>query len=215
LSAFDLSNALIVRSRLLKFVPELVDTYGESAAAVAQDWYDTVRESYGLPSHFRAVVPGKGFWERQAVQVERTVHRAAEHVFTGDAAALETALSGPVGKYVQQAGRETIIQSSFADPQASGWRRVTRGETCGFCRMLAGRGAVYMRETAHFASHTRCDCGAVPSWDENAPEVDVDLYKASERMDAMRKTAAAGSEYAMEELAKHRALIDRAINEYT
>jgi hypothetical protein len=47
--------------------------------------------------------------------------------------------------------------------------------------MLAGRGAVYRRDTADFAAHDHCRCGAAPSWDPSAPEVSVQQYEATER----------------------------------
>lgn len=57
-------------------------------------------------------------------------------------------------------GRGTIIDSAVADPRVLGWRRVLRGSSCGFCRMLAGRGAVFRESTVRFRSHGNCDCGA-------------------------------------------------------
>lgn len=49
------------------------------------------------------------------------------------------------------------------------WARVIRGEyTCGFCIMLASRGAAYRNaDTAGFKSHYHCDCGVVPVYDKN------------------------------------------------
>ncbi|MDK7143389.1 hypothetical protein QP405_05885 [Gleimia europaea] len=49
------------------------------------------------------------------------------------------------------------------------WARVIRGEyTCGFCIMLASRGAAYRNaDTAGFESHYHCDCGVVPVYDRN------------------------------------------------
>jgi hypothetical protein len=70
--------------------------------------------------------------------------------------------------------------------------------------MLHGRGAVYRESTAHFAAHKSCDCAAVPSWDPDAPEVDVRLYEASKRTTGMSEA----------EKARHNALIQRAIDEY-
>jgi len=55
--------------------------------------------------------------------------------------------------------------------------------------MLVGRGAVYKRESAFFASHGDCNCAAVPSWDRGAPEVDVELYSASRRTTGMNEAA--------------------------
>lgn len=110
-----------------------------------------------------------------------------------------------IPKYVLAASRATIITSVGRDPRASGWKRVTRVGACRFCRMLSGRGAVYKEATVHFASHGDCNCAAAPSWDPNAPEVDVSLYKASQRTTSMTP----------EQKRAHNALINRAINEYT
>lgn len=181
LSTLDLSNPQIVRSRLLAFVPTLVQTYGEMAAGIAADWYQAVREAHGLPGFFRPVVPGQSFWDEQAAAVEGTIRRVTETEVDP-----VTALTSKVGKYVLSGSRETVRLSTFADPRASGWQRVTRAGSCRFCRMLAGRGAVYKETTAHFASHGKCNCAAVPSWDANAPEVDVRLYEASKRTTGMR-----------------------------
>jgi len=74
--------------------------------------------------------------------------------------------------------------------------------------MLAGRGGVYRRETVHFAAHGNdCRCAAVPSWDPDAPEVDVRAYVASERMTKLRDRAAAGDASAQRQLEAHRARI--------
>lgn len=69
--------------------------------------------------------------------------------------------SGAATRLVLDAGRDTIRQTVVNDPATAGWRRVTAGG-CDFCRMLAGRGAVYREETAEFASHDHCACSAEP-----------------------------------------------------
>jgi hypothetical protein len=175
--SLDLSRPEVSRDALLEFVPVLVASYGESAAAVAADWYDEVRAAERVRGRFRArmTVPD----EREAV--EGTVRRAAGALFTDAPSDALVALSGPAGKYVVNASRATVRRSTFADPQAAGWQRVTRAGSCGFCQMLAGRGGVYKRETVRFAAHGDCGCTAVPSWDQDAPEVDVAVYEASER----------------------------------
>lgn len=40
------------------------------------------------------------------------------------------------------------------------WYRTTAGNACEFCRMLAGRGAVYREDSVTFRSHDHCACGA-------------------------------------------------------
>jgi hypothetical protein len=208
--SLNLSRPEAARDALLAFLPALVDAYGESAAAVAADWYDEMRAAERVPGRYRAHLQDSPYQDA----VEPTVRRAAGALFTdspGDALAALTATSG---KYVLAAARQTIVYSTDRDPRASGWERVVRSGACKFCAMLHGRGAVYKESTVHFAAHKECNCAAVPSWDPDAPEVDVSQYEASRRMTALRERAASGDADAVRQLEKHNALIQRAIDEY-
>lgn len=204
-SSLDLHRPEAAREALLDYVPYLVDQYGDSAAALAADWYDDVRAREQVPGRFRALAQPSPYLDA----VSGTVRRAAEALFTGDPAATLGTMLGTTGKYVLAAGRSTITRSADRDPRASGWRRITRPGACGFCRMLAGRGAVYKEATVHFAAHGgahggECNCAAVPDFDPDAPEVDVALYKASARTTRMSPA----------QKARHNELIRRAIDEY-
>lgn len=210
--SLNLARPEAARDALLEYVPFLVQQYGESAAAVAADWYDEVRAAESVPGRFRALAQPSPYQSA----VEDTVRRAAGSLFTDSPAATLTALTATSGKYVIAASRQTIAYSSDRDPRARGWRRVTRPGSCGFCRMLAGReGAVYTRQSVHFASHDDCNCASVPSWDPNAPEVDVPQYEGSLRTTALRLRASAGDQSAARQLEQHNALVQRAIGEYT
>jgi len=82
-------------------------------------------------------------------------------------AAMQTALtrtSGAVGRHVLGGGRETLIRSTASDRRTRGWGRVTGGNACDFCEMLAGRGAVYSDDTADFQAHDHCACQAEPQF---------------------------------------------------
>lgn len=186
-STLPLDRPEVARDALLRFVPVLTEQYGEVAAVAAADWFDELRASERVPGRFRAVMAAPFLPEF----VQQRVRYAARHLFTGTPEQMLGFLEGAVQKYVLQPGRDTIQRSAVADPQAAGWHRETRASEsyasgCDFCRMLAGRGGVYKRATATFASHSDCHCVAVPSWDANAPEVPVEAYKASER--AYRKS---------------------------
>lgn len=190
----------VVRDMFLQAVPVLVNRYGEDAAAVAADWYEEQRLVAGVGGAFRAVTAPSPYMDA----VDGTVRRAAGALWTPNPEAMLVAVKASSGKYVLAASRATIQRNVARDPRAAGWQRVTRAGACEFCRMLAGRGDVYMESTVHFASHGDCNCAAVPSWDQNAPEVDVDLYEASKRTSLMSP----------EEKERHNALIQRAIREY-
>ena len=209
-SSLNLGDAARTRDALLKYVPLLVKQYGESAAVVAADWYDEVRAAEAIPGRFRASMMPSPYQDA----TEPTARRAAGALFTSNPGDALTSLESAVGKYALAAGRSTITTSSARDPQASGWHREVRSGGCDFCKMLAGRGGVYKEATVHFAAHGHCNCTAVPSWDASAPEVDVDIYKASERTTALRNRAAAGDAGAAQQLADHNVLIHRAIDMY-
>lgn len=76
------------------------------------------------------------------------------------------ASSGAATRVALQGGRDTIVNTVKADPEAKGWERVTSGNPCYFCAMLASRGAVYRaEETADFEAHDWCDCAAEPVYE--------------------------------------------------
>lgn len=54
-----------------------------------------------------------------------------------------TGFTGIVRRQVLHGGRMMIHESTRADLRAIGWRRVTDGDPCPFCAMLASRGPVY------------------------------------------------------------------------
>lgn len=189
-----------VRDAFLRTVPTLVGRYGQDAATVAADWYEVQREAAGVGGAFRAVLAESPY----AGAVEGMVHRTAGALWTPHPEVMLAGMKAAAGKYALAAGRATIQRNVARDPQAAGWQRVVRAGACEFCRLLAGRGAVYKDTTAHFASHADCNCAAAPSWDADAPEVDVTLYRASERTTRMSP----------QERERHNALIQRAIAQY-
>lgn len=74
-------------------------------------------------------------------------------------------LAGTASGMVLSGGRETILQAAQLDPAASGrWRRVTGGNSCPFCVMLADRGPVFSDDTADFSAHDHCGCSAEPEF---------------------------------------------------
>jgi hypothetical protein len=95
--------------------------------------------------------------------VGQQMYRDARRVGQDPRRAREAALvrtSGTVTRLVLAGGRETIIESARADPEALGWLRVTDSDPCPFCRLLAGRGPVYKKDTVGFCAHDHCTCAA-------------------------------------------------------
>lgn len=97
---------------------------------------------------------------------------------------------GVVQERVMDGGRDLIIGVSKYYGRSGRWRRVTDGQPCAFCAMLAGRGPVYTSETVTFQSHNHCGCTAemvVGEWEPTAKER---LWRASYDMAAMDADAA-------------------------
>ena len=83
--------------------------------------------------------------------------------------ALQLALSQTLGAGTRLAlagGRETITTAHTVDTSLVAYARVTDGNPCAFCAMLASRGAVYVTETsAGFQPHDACHCQPEPVYD--------------------------------------------------
>jgi hypothetical protein len=163
-ATLNLTNPSEARDVLLRTMPALSDTYGSLAAAVAADWYDDLRVERAVPGSFTADLADTV----DAARVEGSVQRIAGHLWTDTPEAALSALSGRLGKYVMQPGRDTILAATQRDPARPRWaRHLMSPRRCEFCRMLAGRGAVYLSaETADGADyHDHCGCIAAPEWD--------------------------------------------------
>lgn len=82
-------------------------------------------------------------------------------------------------------GRKQILRQ--VGPKGS-WRRVTDGNPCSFCAMLATRGEVYGGENADFPAHYKCGCTAEPVYSSWVPsELEARWAAAYEQAAALAK----------------------------
>lgn len=73
------------------------------------------------------------------------------------------AASGAASRHVLTGGRRSLLTLVENDTRAIGWIRVTDGDPCSWCALLAGRGPVYRTEqSAGFSAHDACACQAEP-----------------------------------------------------
>jgi hypothetical protein len=78
--------------------------------------------------------------------------------------------SGAASRHVLTGGRQSLLTLLTEDDQVQRWIRVTDGEPCAFCAMLASRGPVYLTEdSAGFRAHDHCACTAEPVYHLDAP----------------------------------------------
>jgi hypothetical protein len=164
------------RSLLLESVPAVISYYSDGSAALAADFYTDERVAAGL----------NGF-SAQTVVADRTVHIrrgiawAAEPLTDADETLAGQRLAEVIQLEVARPYRDTILTNRRQDPASVGWRRVTQSG-CGFCRMLAARGAVYRESTARFAAHEGCHCTAQPVFEgQGGVEASTIQYIASKR----------------------------------
>lgn len=141
-----------------QFVAPLIDVYGVAAGTLAAEWYDLNRD----------LLKVAGPWSGATVQNPNTDTGPLIGGVLKEFVTVESILSGiqsGAELRVVQASNGTIMDSVLRDPQTRGWARVASAGACGFCAMLAGRGATYRtRQTATFAPHTNCRCAALPLW---------------------------------------------------
>jgi hypothetical protein len=135
-------------------LPPLIETYGVAAGTLAADWYDELRDAEDVGGSFTAI-PADIADVGAFALVGWAVATAT------DLASLESLIDGGMQRRIADFSRDTITESSIADPKAQGWERVGSGE-CAFCSMLIGRGVVYSEASADFASHDHCQCSAAP-----------------------------------------------------
>lgn len=170
----------------------LVRVYNRMSSGIATGYYRQFRsaEEIAGPATPR---PAPGIEDGRVTTslyvTGRTAEAKARSAGQNAAGARNTALvraSGAVTRHVLQGGRDALIRSVDADPEARGWARVTDTEPCAFCAMLAGRGPVYKTEqTAAFEAHDHCSCIPEPvypgaDWPGRGREF-ADLYKTATR----------------------------------
>lgn len=192
-STLDLTKPEAARDALLRFVPALVEQYGEVAASVAADWYDDLRVAAGGRSRFSAALADGVNPEA----VAGTTRYGAGHLFTDAPAGMLDFLQVAVSKFVLQPGRDTVIRSASRDPMRPRWARVPSGaETCAFCLMLASRGPVYLTETSAGQMrkyHGDCDCLPTPVFARDELPEGYDPEELYAKYQEARSVAGSGS----------------------
>lgn len=153
----------------LRTVVPVVQAQRSISSTLAANYYTTLRElemGEGFapilagPADFRAL--STSMLVTGPVSVKAALKRAVPLGAALDIAEARAARAAM--RHALNGGRETLLETMRADHGARGWRRTTSGNPCKFCSMLAGRGAVYSKDTADFQAHDGCSCGVAPVW---------------------------------------------------
>lgn len=98
--------------------------------------------------------------------MERSVNAQIDKLFDGkaDETAVRGMLANAVESAVSQRSRDTVKANVADQPRAlRRYARVTTGDACAFCVLMASQGAVYTSESAASDDyHDNCTCVAVP-----------------------------------------------------
>lgn len=139
------SDPVRVLNELLEFFPDLLQTYGDTAAVLGADWYDTLRDVPASAKSFQAVLAQPTATD----QAQGATRWALAPLFTEDPDAALARLLGATQRLVLKPGRDSIWNSAGRDPVPTGVARVPSGtSTCAFCVMLASRGPVYQSQVS-------------------------------------------------------------------
>jgi len=164
---FDLSDvrgsSAVITSEAVARIEPVFRQSGSQGAA----YYQQVRATVGVPGTVAvapvtyqpgAVADTLTYTSRvsllRSIQAGRTPEQAAHTALTRTI--------GSAARIATSAGRDTITRTMREDPRAKGWQRVTGGDPCYFCAMIAGRGGVYSSDTVDFEAHDFCQCEPEP-----------------------------------------------------
>jgi hypothetical protein len=187
-TAVDLAGTVLVglngspevrRAGLLEAVPEVIGYFTEGSAALAADFYADERDLAGVRGLFAVDLKIND----RTVKIRRAVAWASDPLFNGDDEAAGKRLAQVVQLETARPYRDTILDNRRRDPESVGWTRIASPSACGFCRLLASKGAIFKKETADFAAHDGCGCTAAPVFrgGEMGPEASALQYIGSKR----------------------------------
>lgn len=187
-AAVDLSGQVLVgldgspevrRAGLLQAIPELIGYFTEGSAALAADFYADERDRARARGLFAVDLTIND----RTVKIRRAVAWASDPLFSGDVEAAGKRLAQVVQFETAKPYRDTILENRRRDPESVGWTRIAGPKACGFCRLLASKGAIFKKATADFAAHDHCGCTAAPVFrgGEQGPEASVLQYVGSRR----------------------------------
>ncbi|MEQ2637020.1 hypothetical protein [Paratractidigestivibacter faecalis] len=151
-----------------------VQDYDRSAAALAAEWYDAQGRANG--ARLDRAVTAPAFSD---AQVDRVARYKASRLVEGDPSGFAAGCGSFAANSAMRSLNDTILRNVRRDRKKGvRYARVTSGRnTCAFCLMLAGRGAVYWtRESAGALNrwHDHCTCKVVPGYSGDPKEVLVE-----------------------------------------
>lgn len=157
-------------------VTSLIRKFYQASAADSARFYGMMRTASDLP-YLQVQLPRLPPQELLKVADSQALGTFFHEIKTVDehiaAQSSGRAIEAASSRLALKGGRQTIVDAVHNDPMAIGWERLISPGACGFCAMLAGRGAVYRSHgSADFPAHDHCHCTAQPMFEGQAPSND-------------------------------------------
>lgn len=168
ITKYGLPETAAQRQALLDYANSLTLKYGEGAAELACEMYDTlgVLEGLILPSAEPAEVMDYG-------DVAKAINGTMKHSQDTEV------ISSVVGRMVKQANADTMLKNAKRDNAEWAW--IPSGDTCAFCIALASRGWQPAPKSTHAEHiHSNCDCNYAI---RHNPQTTVEGYKPEEYLE--------------------------------
>jgi hypothetical protein len=153
--------------------------HGQSAQQAALHYLAARQAATGVVGGFTPVLaPSPSpLWIERALgyAAPGTFERQTKAGASPDAASRSalTQVLGTSSRIALDGSRTTVGESVKADDKAVGWYRVTDGDPCAFCALMASRGVVYKSTTVDFKAHNDCGCTSAPAFDREQPLPDL------------------------------------------
>lgn len=167
ISGIEYDDVSDLRIKLFDAMEPFVMASTDTAASMAAEFYDSVRERatgerYGAD-------PASG---HDPDATEGAIRAFLQGIVEGKSLAdIMGLVTGRVDWEIKHAAGNCVIENAKSDPMCQRYARVPTGaETCPFCLMLASRGFVYLNAKSAGADgnghyHANCDCRIVPGFD--------------------------------------------------
>lgn len=176
---------------LIDYAYAVSTKYGETAASIAAEFYDSVAKASG--AQLSAAVPAPTATYSEVARSIRGTGKSGNTVMMASA----------ISRLVKMAGVDTTMQNALRD--GAEWAWIPRGDTCAFCFTLASRGwqrasekAVKNGHAEHI--HANCDCTYAVRFDSDTnvegydPDAYLEVYlnaegrKPEDRINTLRRT---------------------------
>lgn len=174
---------------MVAYAYSLISVYGEASAALACEMYDALAIAQGVA--VPAAIPAKTMDIKTIAETFQKISETAP-----------ITLPNSVGRFVKQAGADTMLQNAQRDKAQFAW--IPNGDTCAFCLTIASNGWRNMSKRAlkngHASHiHSNCDCEFCVRFDESSgvagydPDRYLQIYEnadgrsSKDKINAMRR----------------------------